>query len=98
MRPPQPSGPAAPPVEQVPVVIGLNPCPWEVVDPQRRLAKCKAHGTGLDRKELNKRNGKGKVVRYDCPVYCPDDQANRNERGYCKTGGWINEVFEEDVK
>ena len=84
----------APAGEQV-YLLGLNPCPWEVTDPQLRRAICKAHGTVLARKELRSKKRNRLVIRYDCPIYCPADLENRNERGYCKTGGWINEIFED---
>lgn len=86
MRPPQP-GPASPQPEQV--TLGLNPCPWEVIDRQRHIARCKKHGVELLKRSGPRKDGKGQWTRYDCPA-----QAS-SLTGRCTTGGWPDEIFED---
>ena len=73
-----------------PVIAGMNPALWEVVDTDTRKAKCLKHQVHLVRFEGVSKKGKP-YVRFDCPAR----DVNGNERGYCATGSWHSDIFED---
>ena len=73
-----------------PVIAGMNPALWEVVDTDTRKAKCLKHRVHLVRFEGVSKKGK-KYVRYNCQVHDPDGKDGR----YCRSSGFSEEIFGE---